>query len=163
MSHLNVPQIEIETADFNYYAVQKQMERLDWHAISHVNWADTYPYKPSVSFQIAHQNHTIFLHYHVEEDFVKAAYIRPNESVWEDSCVEFFISFDGRKTYYNLEFNVLGTGLIGYGTSDKNTRSRLYAADIEKVCRVTSVGNISRRKQWNIILARPTRVFGAQR
>ncbi|KAF5300265.1 hypothetical protein FQR65_LT19374 [Abscondita terminalis] len=69
----------------------------------------------------------------VREDYIKAQYIRPNEAVWEDSCVEFFVSFDQKVHYYNIEMNPLGTGLVGYGTADKDSRSRLTAEQIQQI------------------------------
>lgn len=159
MSSLLVKKINMEVDTFNYFQMQNCMFDLPWYNIAHVNWSEEYPYKPLVNFQIAHDNKTMYLHFVVEEEFIKAQYVRPNESVWEDSCVEFFISFDNKHTYYNLEFNPLGTGLIGYGSSVKSERKRLSAEQIETVRTATSVVSASGTKTWSIILAVPVEVF----
>lgn len=162
MSNLKVSKIALGEAAFSYSSLQKALENLPWNPIATVNWPDEYPYQPAVDFQIAHAGDRLFLHYRVAEDFVRANYIRPNEAVWEDSCVEFFLSLDDRKTYFNFEFNVLGTGLIGYGGAIKSSRKRLAPATIEMVSTATSVLNIDGKKTWNIVLAIPAAIFAEQ-
>ncbi|SFS32281.1 Carbohydrate-binding family 9 [Sphingobacterium wenxiniae] len=161
MKQLTVPKININTEHFDYYTLGQQLKNLPSHSISEVNWPADYPYCPSVKFQAAHNDTAIFLHYTVEEEFVKAQFVRPNESVWEDSCVEFFLSFD-KQHYYNFEFNVLGTGLIGYGTEVKAERTRLSAEEILKVKTTTSVVNVESKKSWSIILVIPTELLGKE-
>ncbi|MGO1243378.1 MAG: carbohydrate-binding family 9-like protein [Sphingobacterium sp.] len=161
MSSLLVPRVNIATGKFNYFQMQNSLVDLPWHSISQVNWPQSYPYKPLVNFQIAHDDETLYVHFAVEEEFIKAQYIRPNEAVWEDSCVEFFISFDRKQTYYNLEFNVLGTGLIGYGSSIKSQRKRLSSQEIERVKTATSVVSAQGRKTWSTIWAVPVATFQA--
>jgi len=148
-----------ETSRFGYFVFQRWLDLCPWHPIAHANWLETFPYRPDAEFQIAHDAANLYLHYRVAEEFVRAAHIRPNEPVWEDSCVEFFVSFDGRETYYNLEFNVLGTGLIGYGTSDHGTRVRLPEEKILMVKTATEVVQVDGRKKWAIGLQVPLAVF----
>ena len=45
---------------------------------------------------------------------------QPDSSVWEDSCLECFLSFDG-KNYMNIECNANGTFLCCFGP-DRNER-----------------------------------------
>lgn len=159
MAILEVSKRTIDTQDFDYAGLKQQLHGLPWQPMEQVNWPESYPHKPAVAFQIAYTADAVVLHFAVAEDFVKAQYVRPNEPVFEDSCVEFFISFDGKKTYYNLEFNVLGTGLIGYGPADKKQRNRLTAEQIERVSTATSVVQVDGKKKWNIILLVPLAVF----
>src|SRR3546814_2213205 len=91
-----------------------------------------FPYRPSVHFKIAHTAVGILLLYEVQEKHVKAVYRNTNDPVYKDSCVEFFLSFDG-STYYNLEFNCIGTGLIGYDPAQRAERKRLPRETIERV------------------------------
>lgn len=150
---INIPSISLESLRFAF-------KELDWHRIDNAPWVNEYPYKPEVQFQIAYDSKHIFLHYKVREEFVKATYIRANENVWEDSCVEFFISFDDRQTYYNFEFNVLGTGLIGYGPAVKSERQRLNAAQINAVDAFVQLKKINGKKEWEIGLVIPKSTFG---
>ncbi len=130
-----------------------------WHSVDSSPWHEAFPYKPEVRFQIVHSENMLYIRYEVEEEYVKAQYIRSNESVYEDSCVEFFISLDDKQTYYNFEFNVLGTGLLGYGTSVKADRRRLAPAVIEQINTFSQVSNIGGKKKWNIVLGIPKTIF----
>ncbi|MDR0694441.1 MAG: hypothetical protein LBF81_03975 [Prevotellaceae bacterium] len=75
------------------------------------NWKE-YPYTPRVTVQIACTPSHLLLHYDVREKSIRAKYTQPNQPVYTDSCVEFFVSPDDRQTYYNFEFNCIGTSLM---------------------------------------------------
>ena len=156
---LIVKRIEGLSSKDNYSDVVLALKDVPWHAIDQSPWLADYPYEPKATFQIAYTATHIVIHYDIQEEFVKAQYIRPNENVWEDSCVEFFLSLDGKQHYYNFEFNVLGTGLIGYGPAVKSLRSRLTAEQIEQVDVLTQVRKIGGIKQWNSILFIPIALF----
>ncbi len=76
--------------------------------------------KPKVNFTIAHSGTAILLNYYVEEKSVQAKYREINDPVYKDSCVEFFIAFNDDTSYYNLEFNCMGTCLAGFGNDREN-------------------------------------------
>ena len=67
---------------------------IEFQPLDVVNWKD-YPYKPEVSFRIAHTGREILLHYEVKEASVRAVASGDNGRVWEDACVEFFVSPEG--------------------------------------------------------------------
>ena len=52
----------------------------------------------------------------------------PDSAVWEDSCLEFFFSFDGR-SYVNLEANAKGALRAAYGP-DRNKRRFLREMEV---------------------------------
>lgn len=139
----------------DYTLLQTTFATVESQHIDASPWEAQYPYRPEVTFKMVHSDHLIGLHYKVKEEFVKAQAIRANESVWEDSCVEFFVSLDNKHTYFNFEFNVLGTGLIGYGSSVKAERKRLTAAQIDTVDTLTQVVKHDGSKEWEIFLLIP--------
>lgn len=98
-------------------AVSAMMEddylKIEWGGIFNNNWGDQYPYAPKATFRIAHNDRTLFLKFHVEEDVVMAKVEEDGGDVWTDSCVEFFISFDD-SGYYNFEFSCIGKKLLGF-------------------------------------------------
>lgn len=159
MAQLTVPKLALSSIDFDYATLRAQLKDLPWNPIQQAPWRQEYPYIPTVSFQIGHTAENLYIHYAVEEEALRAQYSQSNEAVWNDSCVEFFISFDQKKTYYNLEFNILGTGLVGYGTSVKADRNRLTAEAIEQVHTLTSIARQGEKKCWNIILKIPVGLF----
>lgn len=155
--------LEIQKVELSAYTQETLHEvflALEWHQIDQVSWAEQFPYKPAVQFQIAYTSTHLILHYKVQEEYVKAQYVRANENVWEDSCIEFFVSFDDKKTYYNIEFNVLGTGLIGYGPAVKTERNRMSAEQINSVDVFVKLQKINGVKTWSSILAIPREIFG---
>lgn len=128
--------------------------------ISEVSWPD-FPYKPSVNFRMAYTADSILLKYEVIESHVRATYREINDPVYKDSCVEFFVSFDGIH-YYNLEFNSLGTALVGYGSVIRAERFRLSNEVIEAIrayphqaIKLPDTGE----SHWELLLNIPFSVF----
>jgi hypothetical protein len=60
--------------------------------------------------------------FNVTEPTVRAVNTGFNQPVWQDSCVELFLSLDNKK-YYNFEINCIGSILAQYG---ENRRSRKF-------------------------------------
>ena len=88
--------------------------------INVINWAG-YDYQPKVSFRIGHTNREIWLKFDVMEKYILARETRTNGDVYKDSCVEFFVSVDG-KNYYNFEFSCIGTIHLAHGEGRGNRR-----------------------------------------
>jgi len=139
--------------------LDKQQPR---HRIDTINWKE-YNYKPNVNFSIAYGAHEIYLKFYVVEDYFKAEKTETNQMVCEDSCVEFFVSPVDDGIYYNLEFNGIGTCLLGTGTARENS-TRADASIISKIRSMSSVGDkpVKERKgefSWTLTLAIPFEVF----
>lgn len=137
-------------------------EKIDFVSIDTVNWS-AYPYRPKAKFRIAHTGNTILLHFKVNEEAVRAKYGRDNESVWTDSCVEFFCKPTPEGAYYNLECNCIGTLLIGAGPA-REGRERASAEVTGAVQRWASLGNepfetLCEPTTWEVALIVPCSVF----
>lgn len=111
--------------------ISRKMDHIHQEIIANVPW-QSYPYKPEVAFVMAHSEESIFLKYYVEEKHVRVVNSEPNQPVYEDTCVEFFISLDGEKEYYNFEFNCAGTCLLGFG-EDRMNRELIHPDLIKKI------------------------------
>jgi hypothetical protein len=132
------------------------------HRIETINWED-YHYRPEVAFSIAYSDNEIFLKYYVKENFFKAEKTETNQMVCEDSCVEFFVSPGNDGIYYNLEFNAIGTCLLGTGTARENN-TRAKPEIISKIRRLTSAGEKPVKEkagefEWTLTVAIPPGVF----
>ncbi len=130
--------------------------------IDTLNW-EGYNYKPDVSLAIAYSDKEIFLKYFVTENYFKAEKTDSNEMVCEDSCVEFFVSPGDDGIYYNMEFNPIGTCLLGVG-SDRASSKRVNPEIISKIRRITSAGKDPFKEKtgkytWTITIAVPFEVF----
>ncbi|MFA6404369.1 MAG: carbohydrate-binding family 9-like protein [Salinivirgaceae bacterium] len=105
----------LDTIDFpSFDLISETLDQLiELEFLEQVNW-EKFPYKPLVSVQLAYNSKELFLKYKVKEQSVKAMITQPNGQVWNDSCVEFFISPESDHCYYNFEFNAIGTALLSY-------------------------------------------------
>jgi len=134
----------------------------DRQVIGIINW-DDFTYKPQVELSIEYSDNEIFLKYYVREKYFKAEKTESNQNVFEDSCVEFFVSPEEDGIYYNLEINGIGTCLLGSGTERSNS-TRANPEIISKIRRLSSVGNKPVKEKagefsWTITIAIPFEVF----
>jgi hypothetical protein len=132
------------------------------HSIGTINW-QSHLYKPSVRFNIAWGDREIYIKYYVRESCVKAEKSRTNEMVCEDSCVEFFVSPSDDGIYYNLEFNPIGTGLMGAGHG-RTDSVRADPAVVEGIRKLATMGDrpfseITGDIGWSLTLAIPLSTF----
>jgi hypothetical protein len=130
--------------------------------IDTINWKG-YNYKPDVALSLAYSDHEIFLKYFITENYFKAEMTDTNQMVCEDSCVEFFVSPEDDGIYYNMEFNAIGTCLLGTGT-DRASSKRVAPEIISKIRRLTTAGNKPFKEKkgkyvWAITIAIPFEVF----
>jgi len=140
-------------------SLDKQEGRL---LIDTINWKG-YDYKPDVALAIAYSENEIFLKYYIKESYFKAEKTDTNQMVCEDSCVEFFVSPDDDGIYYNMEFNAIGTCLLGTGR-DRASSTRVRPEIISKIRRLTTEGNEPFSEKtgdyaWAITIAIPFEVF----
>jgi hypothetical protein len=139
--------------------LDKQKGRL---MIDTINW-NGYVYKPDVALSIAYSEHEIFLKYYITENYFKAEKTDTNQMVCEDSCVEFFVSPEDDGIYYNMEFNAIGTCLVGIGT-DRKSSQRVKPEIISKIRRLTTAGDEPIKEKtgeftWTITIAIPLEIF----
>lgn len=129
------------------------------NCIDQVSWKE-YSYKPEVIFKIAYSDKAIVLKYEVNERHLRINNFKTNSRVWEDSCVECFISFR-EGFYYNIEFNALGVCLIGYGTQDRSLRTRLPDYIIERIKSFSAIHSRINEHQvsWHLTVYIPLEVF----
>jgi hypothetical protein len=133
--------------------IQRPINIMPWPAFS---------YKPLASFAIAHNGQHIFLKYYVEEHAIMALHRNTNGPVYRDSCVEFFISFNDERSYYNLEFNCAGSCRMGYGLN-RTERTAVSKGLVEKinyqVVFKTAPSTIPHTIKWELTLVIPIIVF----
>lgn len=157
MKQLTVPHIAIKDPQ-DSQELARVLNALPKQVMAEVPWP-AYPYKPAVEFVIAYQESHLFLKYFVTEKAIRAVASQVNGKVWEDSCVECFISFDDA-AYYNLEFNCMGTALVGYGPS-KNERNSLPAPIVEQITTHAVIARqpAKRSVQWELTTCIPVTSF----
>jgi hypothetical protein len=117
----------------------------------------------NVSFDIHHRGTSILLKYRVTESQVRAVHTGFHKPVWEDSCVEFFISLPEDPAYYNFEFNAIGAILGAYGP-DRNQREPVPVEFLECIQIQSSLGthpfeSIRGIISWELDIVLPVTLF----
>lgn len=163
MKVAEVKKIECKSAYPDLKEISDRLDKLNERLlIDTINW-EGYNYKPEVTLAIGYSNNEIFLKYYIIEDYFKAEKTETNQMVCEDSCVEFFVSPENDRIYYNLKFNGIGTCLLGTGTARENS-VRANPEIISRIRRVTSAGKkpVKEKKgrfEWTITIAIPFEIF----
>jgi len=163
MKILKVSKIELSSSPPDLDEISGKLDAIkEKIPVDEINW-DDFSYKPRVKFVMAYCKSVIFLKFYVTEEHFKAEKILTNEMVCEDSCVEFFVSPADDGIYYNLEFNAIGTCLMGSGTGRENSH-RCDPGLISSISRKTSLGGnplgpAEGEISWTITLAIPSSVF----
>jgi hypothetical protein len=156
---------KISTAAINTEQVPQVLKEhgIEYINIDKVNWPDAYPYKPEVFVAAALCEDALLLHYKVKEEKSAAVETKDNGRVWEDSCCEFFCSFD-EKGYYNIESNCIGRLKFAFG-SDRDNRIDASKEILENIERWASEGYeaFSERHldSWEVALVIPFSSFFA--
>lgn len=76
---------------------------------------------PKVQAKIAYDDESVYVIFHVEDRYIRAVAEKYHDSVWSDSCVEFFFTPGANLglTYFNVEINCGGTMLFEYHPAGK--------------------------------------------
>lgn len=155
MSPLKVPFIE---SPGDAGLLSKQMDGLEKHPVKLLPWPSSYPYAPEVFFAMAWDDRSIMLKFFVTEEEVRIMYSSTNEPVYEDSCVEFFISFDDA-VYFNLEFNIAGV-CLGQKGPERAGRQFLPKDQLETIQSYTVIRKQQKEFSWELTLNIPSAIFG---
>ena len=80
----------------------------------------------------------LWLYFVVQNDHFRSLSVNDHEAVWEDSCVEFFMTTapdpnDAGCKYRNFEFNAMGVCLSAFG--NKVRREFLSSAEMRRILR----------------------------
>jgi hypothetical protein len=132
--------------------------------LQEINWPD-FNHLPEVYVFLGHSGHSLFLHYVVRKDFVRAVNRKDQDPVYEDSCVEFFLKDKNR--YRNFEFNALGTCLSAVG-AERNNRRRLHPEELALIRRKASLHPDTLPpdevlSEWNLTVEIPFPLIGLER
>lgn len=159
---LRVPYTDAVSKTSSIGAVSSFLDSMERTPIDTVPWV-AFPEKPEVQFAIAHTDDCLFLKYYVKERFIRAHHVTHNAYVSDDSCVEFFVSFDDGSHYYNFEFNCIGTCKVGFGPREKSKRVYLPGEVIDGFERQSSIKSGGRLAgglfSWELAVALPSSAF----
>lgn len=109
--------------------------------INKVNWPNDFPKILPVTVHIAHDDQKIYLYYQVQGEELRAINTKDFMSVWEDSCVEFFVQRKGEETYRNFEFNAHGV-LLASKRESKDSAEELSQELMSSIERFTTIRHL---------------------
>ena len=134
--------------------------------IDKINWSD-YSYQPLVKLFAGYSGTHLWLYYEVRKDHFRCVAVNDQEAVWEDSCVEFFMTTVQDPNlagcqYRNFESNASGICLSAYG--NKVQRELLSHGEMERILRFPGKisSNITEGDpfDWELTLAIPLDILG---
>jgi hypothetical protein len=98
--------------------------------IDHYLWLEN-GYRPPVEVKLCYSRSFLHVRFKVEERRVRVKYLKFQDPVYKDSCVEFFIDAfpESRLGYVNFETNAAGTLLAAFGP-DRFNRKPLWPEDL---------------------------------
>ncbi len=80
--------------------------------VTHFPWEDS-GHRPNVQARALYDSEALYIHFRVEDQYVRAVAEKFQDSVCLDSCVEFFVSpLADSEAYFNFEVNCGGTMLL---------------------------------------------------
>lgn len=132
--------------------------------VSCASWQE-FTYIPIVTADVAADKDFLAVKFFVRGFGLKAVYDKPNDPVWQDSCVEVFIADADNKGYRNFEVNCIGTLLSAYQTARGVDVTRIDAEDYKKIIIETSVTNETFEEktgiyQWEALIFIPFKILG---
>lgn len=133
--------------------------------IDMLNWPVKFPYKPACKFKVAYTDTKLYIRYYIAEKNIKAIFKADMDSVWEDSCVEFFCKIPGQDFYYNFEFNCIGTCLA---TQRKGRDENVIPFTIEQLKQIERFPSLGIQPieeksgyfEWSLTVALPFKLIG---
>lgn len=167
MNKLTIRKIEgLESMNFAELS-SIMIKKAESAKIDIANWEKEFPYKPECKFYIAHSYSHIVVLFQNKEQGIRAVNLEDNQSVWEDSCCEFFVSDPNNKNYYNFETSCIGTVLSAYGEKREN-RQRRDAEQMSRIIRYSSlphklIEDKENSYKWDIAILIPLDMIGVDK
>ncbi|HHU27082.1 MAG TPA: hypothetical protein GXZ56_10770 [Bacteroidales bacterium] len=159
---LQVPCLNISSRETTFDRIKLMLEAAAVTDIDQVNWKEAFPKLLPVKVRVAHDGNRFYLYYTVTGEQLRAVNTRDFGSVWEDSCVEFFMQREGEKMYRNFECNVLGVML-----SRKQEARGEGVSQIDQMPSIFRHGTVSHRYEgdtqvtdWTMYLEIPKQAMG---
>jgi len=95
-------------------AAWKNVPALD---VVHFYRTDLSDHRPKTQAKAVFDDLGIYIHFRVEDRYVRSVETKYHGKVWEDACVEFFVQPRADRGYFNFEINCGGTMLLSYQES----------------------------------------------
>jgi hypothetical protein len=123
-------------------------------------------HQPKVQAKAAYDDHSLYLIWKVEDNYVLARRTKHQQDVYRDSCVEFFFTPGGdpeQRGYFNLETNCTGVKLLGVRLAGSKAE-KVTAEDFASIVTASSLQGpidpeITRPTTWTLEYKIPLRLL----
>ena len=163
MNSLKIPKQNISQYETLFDKIKLLNEAGLHLSIDKVNWPNEFPKLLPVSVHIAHDNNKVYLYYQVEGEELRAVNNKDFMSVWEDSCVEFFVQRKGEQNYRNFEFNVHGV-LLAANHESREIAEYLSEETMSSIVRFTTISHYYKSQlqlsDWTLYAEIPKEAIG---
>ena len=163
MNTLVIPKQNISHLETTFDKIKLLTEAGLYLSIDNVNWPNEFPKTLPVSVHVAHDNEKIYLYYQVEGEELRGVNTKDFMSIWEDSCVEFFVQRKDEKIYCNFEFNVHGV-LLAAKRESREFSEQLSQQLMSSIERFTTIRHYYKADQqlsdWTLYAEIPKEAFG---
>lgn len=160
MRRLRVPRQNVSQLETVFDKINVLREAGVVAHIDQINWKDDFPKYLPVSVRLLHDGDLLYLYYTVTGEAVRAANTEDFGSVWEDSCVEFFMQREGESIYRNFECNILGVLL----SRRHESREKGEKQDVSSIFRFSTICHRYERDRqvsdWSMYLEIPKSTLG---
>jgi hypothetical protein len=134
-------------------------------SIEYLNWPDQFSYKPITFVSAGHSKADLYLLFQVHGNCLRAVCTKDNQSVHEDSCVEFFVKAPEEDTYFNFEFNCTGVCKAARHFGNREDFVYLSPSEMLEIERWSSIGKrafneINGLFSWELAVKIPFRLMG---
>lgn len=162
MRTLRIPKQHVSQLETVFDKIKMLREAGAEALVDQVNWKKDFPKTLPVTVRAAHDGETLYLYYTVTGEVVRAVNTEDFGSVWEDSCVEFFMQREGESGYRNFECNILGVLLSRrHETREKGEEQTLEMRSVFRYGAVCHRYEGDRQvSDWSMYLEIPKKAMG---
>ena len=165
MKRVIIPRLEaLDQASIEYAGDMLENEGKR-EALDTLNWPREFPYRPITTFSLGYSSTALYIKYDVHGSMLRAIYMRDQEPVYEDSCVEFFCQRPGSDHYMNFAFNCIGTCLAARRRGREDDVRRLTPDELRLIGRYSSLGRRAFMEMegmfaWDLVVSIPFSLLG---
>lgn len=138
-----------------------------------INWyryGQSADFCPDVRAKLQYDDQYLYVQYLVKDRYVKAEYQNDQDSVCQDSCMEFFVRPVGSGPYLNFECNCIGTLLLYRITENQDKSKNMVPLPKEELAKIDRfhtlsgpiIKEIKDPTDWRLALRIPLEIFAEQ-
>ena len=116
---------------FCFYKNSEEFEQDCFHRLTNYHWESDPPYRPDTYFKMGVVEDELVATLKCYEENPRAVYSKPDDPMYKDSCLEFFVApLEEKEEYINVEMNSTGAFLCEFG---KGKYDRVFISSLTEL------------------------------